>query len=255
MTTQLTSLPRSSVFFSADNVSKVFPVKTQTVTAVHEVSLAIEKGEFVVIFGPSGCGKSTLLHILLGLEHPSRGVVKFMGKELYASFDDDARAELRKRHIGIVYQQSNWIQALSVEENVMFPLNLNGIEGEEARRKTHEVLGMVGMRDHAQFSPTELSSGQQQKIALARAIITNPEIIVADEPTGNLDFESGQDLMKLLYALNKEGKTVVMVTHDLEYLKYAQRALRMFDGKLVERIDDPEHERKINAEMKRGVHV
>lgn len=255
MATPQSPTPRTSVFFSAENVSKMFPVKTLTVSAVQDVSLTIGKGEFVVIFGPSGCGKSTLLHILLGLEYPTKGTVRFMGKELYQGYDDDGRAELRKRHIGIVYQQSNWIQALSVEENVMFPLSLNGVEGYEAHKKAYEVLGMVGMQDHAQFSPTELSSGQQQKIALARAIITNPEIIVADEPTGNLDFESGQDLMKLLYALNKEGKTVVMVTHDLEYLKYAQRAVRMFDGKLVEHIKDPEHEQILQSAMKRGVHV
>lgn len=250
-----TQLDTSSILLSATHVSKQFPVKTSTVSAVKDISITVSKGEFIVIFGPSGCGKSTFLHMLLGLEVPSDGVVKFLNKDVFKEYDDDGRAELRKKHIGIVYQQSNWIQSLTVLENILFPLHLNGVDEHEALQKTHEVLKMVSMSDHEQFSPMELSSGQQQKIALARAIVTNPDIIVADEPTGNLDFESGQELMSLLQTLNKQGKTIVMVTHDLEYLKYAQSALRMFDGALVETIENPKTYHAIQEKMKRGINV
>lgn len=218
----------------AKNLSKTFEVKSSKVSVLKDITATIWQGEFVVITGPSGCGKSTLLHILLGLEPPTLGNVTFFGQDLYINLDEDDRTELRKKNVGMIYQQPNWIKALTVLENVMFALRINGETDEVARKKSQETLAMVGMLDWQDYMPTELSSGQQQKIALARAVITNPKVIIADEPTGNLDFKSGEELMQLLKKLNDNGKTIVMVTHDLEYLTFASRSLIMFDGKIVE---------------------
>jgi len=215
-------------------LNKTFEVKSSRIPVLKDITATILNGEFVVITGPSGCGKSTLLHILLGLEPPTSGNVSFFDQDLYSHLDEDGRTELRKKNVGMVYQQPNWIKALTVLENVMFALRINGETDEAARKKSQETLAMVGMLDWQDFIPTELSSGQQQKIALARAVITNPKVIIADEPTGNLDFKSGEELMQLLKKLNDAGKTIVMVTHDLEYLNFATRSLIMFDGKIVE---------------------
>jgi ABC-type lipoprotein export system ATPase subunit len=220
-----------------DGITKTFHVGTQDVQVLKGISFTIEKGDFMVIFGPSGCGKSTLLHQLLGLEEPTTGSVTILGKNIYNGWLEDDRSEFRKEHIGMVYQQPNWIKSLTVAENVSFPLLLLGTEKAQAQTLALEELKVVNMQDWAGYLPGELSSGQQQKVSLARAMITNPEIIVADEPTGNLDFESGEELMKLLVPLTQNGKTVIMVTHDLEYLKYATRALKMFDGLVTEHFE------------------
>jgi putative ABC transport system ATP-binding protein len=217
-----------------EKLIKTFEVKSSKIPVIKDVTSTIWQGEFVVVTGPSGCGKSTLLHVLLGLEPPTQGTVSFFGQDLYGRLDEDERTELRKKNVGMVYQQPNWIKALTVLENVMFALRINGETDEVARKKSQDTLQMVGMLDWQDFIPTELSSGQQQKIALARAVITNPKVIIADEPTGNLDFKSGEELMQLLKKLNDAGKTIVMVTHDLEYLTFASRSLIMFDGKIVE---------------------
>jgi putative ABC transport system ATP-binding protein len=215
------------------SVKKDFHVGTQEVNVLSNISLTISEGEFAVIFGPSGCGKSTLLHILLGLEPPSFGIVKFGAQDLYRHLDEDGRSVLRKKNIGMVYQQPNWIKSLSVIDNVAFPLVLNGITQEEARKIALQKIQELGMADWAEYRPGELSSGQQQKIALARGMSTNPQLIIADEPTGNLDYKSGVELMDLLQGLNKQGKTIIMVTHDLDYLSYASVAIEMFDGHIV----------------------
>jgi putative ABC transport system ATP-binding protein len=241
------------VIVTANKIHKTFFVKAQNVEVLHDISMSVSRGEFLVIFGPSGCGKSTLLHILLGLEEPTKGDVVFMGKSLYSNLDEDGRSEIRKEHIGMVYQQPNWIKALTVKENVMFALRLSGMKVGQASTQALESLSLVGMTDWQDYIPTELSSGQQQRVALARAVVTNPDIIIADEPTGNLDFESGQELMKLLESLHKQGKTVIMVTHDLEYLEYAGRSLEMFNGKIVAELQDPsDYAKKNGNHMKRG---
>lgn len=229
----------TSSIFSAQDVGKTFFVKAQNVVVLSDINMEIKKGEFLVIFGPSGCGKSTLLHTILGLEKPTSGEVFFTNKSLYQDLDEDQRSDLRKRYIGMVYQQPNWIKALTVKENVMVPLRLSGARVGYSKQRANEVLKLVGMTDWQDYIPTELSSGQQQKVALARAVVTNPDVIIADEPTGNLDFESGQELMDLLARLHQNGKTVVMVTHDLEYLSFAQRSLEMFDGKIVNEVNEP----------------
>jgi len=229
----------NKIIIEAKNINKVFHKKSQDIKVLSEVSLSVYSGDFLVLFGPSGCGKSTLLHILLGLEPPTSGWVNFLDKSIYDEMDDDMRTEFRKSHIGMVYQQANWIKSLTVKGNIIFALRLNGCLVKDTAEKANAVLETIGMSQWADYIPSELSSGQQQKIALARAIVTNPDIIIADEPTGNLDFESGQELMTLLSNLNKEGKTIIMVTHDLEYLTFANRAVNMFDGKIIEEISDP----------------
>lgn len=228
-----------SVVIKTDNVNKSFHVGTQDIQVLKGISFEIKSGDFSIIFGPSGCGKSTLLHGLLGLEAPTSGSVTILDKNLYLGTSEDDRSEFRKNHIGMVYQQPNWIKSLTVIENIRFPLLLKRVDPDSALLKAHEVLKRVEMDDWADYLPSELSSGQQQRVALGRAIITNPEIIIADEPTGNLDFEAGQMLMQLLQDLNqKEGKTIIMVTHDLEYLQFAKSGIKIFDGKVEELYSD-----------------
>ncbi len=223
------------------DVFKSFVLGAETVEIIKGVSFQVQKGDFVVLFGPSGCGKSTVLNMSLGLEPPSKGAVKFLGKDLYASGGEDDRAQIRKKEVGMVYQQSNWVKSLNVLENVYFPLTLRGESLEEREKKAINILKLVGMEQGAYQAPTELSSGQQQRISLARALITEPALIVADEPTGNLDSKAGEDIMSLFKEFNDQGKTVVMVTHDLEYLKYATRSINMSDGLVVGEYkkDDP----------------
>lgn len=243
-----------SIIIQAQNITKNFPVKALDVRVLTGVSLSVYQGDFLVLFGPSGCGKSTLLHILLGLESPTTGRVTFYGESLYDDLDEDGRTEFRKEHIGMVYQQPNWIKALTVRDNIIFALRLNGYSAKDSYDKANKVLDIVEMTQWTDYIPTELSSGQQQRVALARAIVTNPDILIADEPTGNLDFESGQMLMTLLSKLNKDGKTIIMVTHDLEYLSYANRAIQMFDGKIMQEISDPaEFVKDRNSTLKRGL--
>lgn len=228
--------------FQIDNVQKSFVVGDQEVNVVKGISFEVIEGDFLVIFGPSGSGKSTLLHMILGLEVPSAGKVIMADKNLY-DYDEDERSGFRKKLIGMVYQQPNWIKSLTVTENVSFPLLLLGEERDKALLKARELVKMVGMEHRADYLPTELSSGQQQKISLARALINDPKIIIADEPTGNLDTLSGKELMDLLKRLNQEGKTVMMVTHDLEYIRYASRVLHLLDGKV-----DKEYKDNINVD-------
>ena len=167
---------------------------------------------------------------MLGLEVPTSGKIYCLDNDLFENTNEDDRSKFRKKHVGMVYQQPNWIKSLNVLENVAFPLSLLGKGKLDSLRMARESLVNLGMQDWINYIPTELSGGQQQKVALARALVTNPELLIADEPTGNLDFESGQALIKLLVDLNNVGKTVLMVTHDLEYLKHGKTAIRIKDG-------------------------
>lgn len=222
-----------TVAVKVKGLKKNYIVGEQDVEVLRGMDFEIYSDDFAVIFGPSGCGKSTLLNIILGLEVPSSGEILVLDEPIYKDTDEDMRSKFRKKHVGMVYQQANWIKSLDIQENVAFPLMLQGIEKAEAIIRANEILSKVSMKEWASYHPLELSSGQQQRVSLARALITNPSIIVADEPTGNLDFQSGQDMMQLLADFNKQGKLIVMVTHDLEYLKYSTRLLKMFDGRLV----------------------
>lgn len=214
------------------NVFKEFVLGETIVPIIKGVSFVVNEGDFVIIFGPSGCGKSTILNMLLGLELPTKGEISFLGKNLYAD-NEDGRAQLRKQKVGMVYQQSNWVKALNVIENVSFPLTLRGFSAADREKKAWEVLKLVGMEQGAFQTPTELSSGQQQRISLARALISDPVLLVADEPTGNLDSKASEEIMELFRQFNHQGKTVIMVTHDLEYLSYATKSVNIADGLLV----------------------
>ncbi len=226
-------MPTTAPLIELKDVHKHFMVGAQEVQILKGVSFTIEQGDFVILLGPSGCGKSTILHLLLGLENPSQGKVLIEGDDFYASGIEDDRSNYRKHNIGMIFQKPNWIQALNVMDNVMFPLTLLNEDKVLAITKANQALDTVGMLQWATYSPTELSSGQQQKVSLARSIITNPKTIVADEPTGNLDYESGKALMELMVTLNNQGRTVIMVTHDLEYLKYAKTAIQVFNGSIL----------------------
>lgn len=210
-------------------IFKSFTLGTNEVEIIKGVSFTVNQGDFIIIFGPSGCGKSTILNMLLGLEPPTKGRINFLQDDLYAS-DDDGRAQIRKKKIGMVYQQSNWVKSLNVIENVAFPLTLRGVSIEEREKKATEMLELVGMKQGSYQVPTELSSGQQQRVSLARALIADPVLLVADEPTGNLDSKASLEIMGLFKQFNEKGKTVIMVTHDLEYLSYASRSINISDG-------------------------
>lgn len=216
---------------------KDFMVGKQEVEVIRGISLSINQGDFAIIFGPSGCGKSTLLHSIIGLERPTSGVVEIEGRDIYKMTEDEMVA-YRKRKVGMVFQQPIWIKSLSVWENAAVPGRLIGRTKEEAESVAWEKLKLVKLENWATRHPSELSSGQQQRVSLARALTINPSVIIADEPTGNLDTVSGDELMALLGELNtQKGVTIVMVTHDLEYLKYATKLFHIIDGKLVEEYD------------------
>lgn len=219
------------------NVTKDFQVKIQEIKVLRGITLDIMQGEFVVILGPSGSGKSTILNLILGLEPPTTGEVIFKGVPIHNQTPDYI-ANIRKQEVGMVHQQANWIRSLNVIENVGFPLALRNMPKHKIMNTAREKLDIFGMGEWANFMPSELSSGQQQKVGLARALVTDPEIIVADEPTGNLDYKSGRRLVELLSGLTKDGKTVIMVTHDLEYIEFADRIIRILDGKVFEEINN-----------------
>lgn len=244
----------SSGIIEARSVSKSFVVGKQVIPVLKNIDLVVHDGDFLVIFGPSGCGKSTLLHCIMGLEPPTSGEIHFFGENFYASGSEDDRAVVRKQLVGTVYQQSNWIKSLNVEENVAFPLRLLGMEEGESLERASAVLDRLGMLGWAKYVPTELSSGQQQRVGLARAIVHNPEVIIADEPTGNLDFEAGKKIMEMLAEMNQtRNQAIIMVTHDLEYMRYAKRVAHMFDGRVERIYDESDKEEILSAvHYKRG---
>lgn len=222
---------KRDVIISLINIHKTFATKGQKTVVLRGVDIDIYKGEFLMVFGPSGCGKSTLLNVLMGLEKPDRGAVNFWGVNLWELSEDD-RSLIRKQNIGIMNQQQYWINSLPVIDNVAFPSQLNGESYEYAIHEADCKLSMVGMTHRKRYVPRELSSGEQQKISLARALMSSPKVIISDEPTGNLDIKSGQVLMDLLVSLKKEGTTIVMVTHNPGHLSYADRIIFMLDGKI-----------------------
>ena len=240
---------KNGVLLKVEEVKKNFFVGGQDLSVLKGISLSVDRGDFAIIFGPSGCGKSTLLHAILGMEPPTSGKVWLDGTDIFQMNEDDI-VRHRKERIGIVFQQSIWIKSLNVIENVSVPNRLKGMGKEEAEGLALETLKTLKLENWAGHHPLELSSGQQQRVSLARALTIDPLMIVADEPTGNLDTVSGDELMNLLFDLNKEkGKTVVMVTHDLEYLRYANKLFHIVDGELVEEMDN-KGAAKLAAELK-----
>ncbi|MEM8484108.1 MAG: ABC transporter ATP-binding protein [Bacteroidota bacterium] len=214
------------------NLTKVYRTEDIETSALGGVDIEIQAGEFVSIMGPSGCGKSTLLNILGLLDNPSGGAYHFFGEEV-AGFTERQRAGLRKGSIGFVFQSFNLIDELSVFENVELPLLYIGVNAKEREEKVHAALDRVGMMHRRKHFPQQLSGGQQQRVAIARAVVAMPKLILADEPTGNLDSAHGQEVMKLLTELNEAGTTIIMVTHSPADAEYSHRVIHLFDGHVV----------------------
>ena len=217
---------------TVNNLSKVFRTEEIETTALNNVSFTINKGEFVAIMGPSGCGKSTLLNILGLLDNPSGGSYNLLGTEV-ANLRERERTNYRKGNIGFVFQSFNLIDELNVYENVELPLKYLNISASERKRRVTEILKRMNISHRARHYPQQLSGGQQQRVAIARAVVANPQLILADEPTGNLDSRNGKEVMDLLCQLNAEGTTVVMVTHSQRDASAAQRIINLFDGEIV----------------------
>ncbi len=218
-----------------ENLKKVFRSDTVQTVALNNVSLAINDGEFVAIMGPSGCGKSTLLNILGLLDNPTSGNYKLDGKEV-ANLKESGRTDYRKGRIGFIFQSFNLIDTMTVRENVMLPLNNLPLSRDEKNKRVDEALARMGIAHRAKHYPSQLSGGQQQRAAIARAIVGRPGLILADEPTGNLDSKNGAEVMQLLSELHKEGSTIVMVTHSHRDATVADRVINLYDGQIVDNL-------------------
>ncbi|NDV56605.1 ABC transporter ATP-binding protein [Bacteroides sp. 519] len=220
-----------------NNLTKVFRTSTVQTTALNKVNLQINQGEFVAIMGPSGCGKSTLLNIIGLLDNPTSGELWFEDKEV-SHYSENSRTDLRSTNIGFVFQSFNLIDELTVFENVELPLLYAGVPSKERATRVNAVLERMQIAHRTEHFPQQLSGGQQQRVAIARAIVTNPKIILADEPTGNLDSVNGSEVMNLLIELNKEGSTIIMVTHSEENARMANRLIRMIDGSILTEVNN-----------------
>ena len=239
---------------SADNLTKVYGSGDTAVTALDHVSLQVEPGEFVAIMGPSGCGKSTLLHLLGGLDQPTSGAVTIDGHAL-TDLPDAKLTELRRRKIGFIFQFFNLIPVLNAVENAALPVTLDGVRPAEARERAADWLRKVGLADRFDHRPDQLSGGQQQRVAVARALVANPALILADEPTGNLDTRASEEIAGLLRQVaNEWGRAVVIVTHDPRIAAYADRIIFLKDGAIVdETVLEPRGSQNgQNAEMVAG---
>lgn len=214
------------------NLRKIYTTDEVETTALNNVNIEIKQGEFVSIMGPSGCGKSTLLNILGLLDNPSDGELYFLDNEV-AGYSERQRALLRKENIGFVFQSFNLIDELTVTENVELPLLYLGVNSADRKKKVNEALERMEIMHRANHFPQQLSGGQQQRVAVSRAIVGNPKLILADEPTGNLDSARGDEVMSILTGLNEAGTTIVMVTHSPTYAEYGNRIIHLFDGHVV----------------------
>jgi putative ABC transport system ATP-binding protein len=223
-----------STILQAEHLTKTYRSADKQLTVLDDVSFTVNEGNSLAIIGPSGSGKTTLLGLCAGLDTPSSGTISVMGFKLNAMSEDD-RAYLRNQYVGFVFQNFQLLSTLTALENVMVPLELRGVR--DVASKARELLGRVGLADRSHHYPSQLSGGEQQRVAIARAFITDPKILFADEPTGNLDEENAHSVTELLFGMNKENATtLVLVTHNLELAQRTQRILRMRGGKLVEEI-------------------
>jgi putative ABC transport system ATP-binding protein len=214
------------------NLTKVFRTNEIETAALNEVYFNVEQGEFVAVMGPSGCGKSTLLHIIGMLDSPSSGQYYFMGKEV-SRCRENQLIDLRKGNIGFIFQSFNLIDELNVYENIELPLLYLRMSSKERRNKVNEVMEAMQLTHRQNHFPQQLSGGQQQRVAISRAVVCHPRLILADEPTGNLDSTNGEEVMKLLEELNHEGTTIIMVTHSSAHARRANRIVQLFDGRIV----------------------
>jgi len=214
------------------NLKKLYTTEEVETTALNNINLEVQQGEFVAIMGPSGCGKSTLLNLLGLLDNPSDGEYFFLEHEV-SKFTERKRANLRKNNIGFVFQSFNLIDELTVYENVELPLLYLGFTASERKKRVNEVLERMQIMHRKNHFPQQLSGGQQQRVAVGRAVVANPKLILADEPTGNLDSSHGEEVMNMMAKLHEEGTTIIMVTHSPAYSEYAQRVVHLFDGHIV----------------------
>jgi putative ABC transport system ATP-binding protein len=217
---------------SMRDLSRVYRTDTVETTALDGIFLDVADGEFVAVMGPSGCGKSTLLNVIGMLDSPTSGSYVFNGTEV-AGLSESKLADFRKRNIGFIFQSFNLVDELSVRENIELALLYHNVPSAERRARVDEVMDKVGIAHRAKHRPSQLSGGQQQRVAVARALVANPNLILADEPTGNLDTAHGEEVMKMLQSLNGEGSTIVMVTHSPSHADYAGRVVNMLDGRIL----------------------
>jgi putative ABC transport system ATP-binding protein len=215
-----------------NNLSKIYRTEDVETVALNAVNIGIEQGEFVAIMGPSGCGKSTLLNVVGMLDTPSEGEYLFMGENV-AGYSEGKLSAIRKQNIGFIFQNFNLIDELSVQENIELALLYHDISARERKQRAEHVMDKVGIAHRAKHRPSQLSGGQQQRVAVARAVVGDQSMILADEPTGNLDSVHGQEVMEMLQGLNEEGTTIVMVTHSSTHADYARRSINLFDGHVV----------------------
>jgi putative ABC transport system ATP-binding protein len=215
------------------NLSRVYRTDTVETTALDSIDLDIVSGEFVAVMGPSGCGKSTLLNLIGMLDSPSSGSYVFNGQEV-AGLSEGQLSQTRKENIGFIFQSFNLVDELSVRENVELALLYHNVSAAERRSRADEVMDRVGIAHRAKHRPSQLSGGQQQRVAVARALVASPKLILADEPTGNLDTQHGEEVMRMLQQLNADGSTIVMVTHSPAHADYATRVVNMLDGRILQ---------------------
>ena len=219
--------------FQMRQLSRVYRTDTVETTALDAIDLDVAEGEFVAIMGPSGCGKSTLLNLIGMLDSPSSGSYVFAGQEV-AGFSEAKLADVRKTSLGFIFQSFNLVDELSVRENVELALLYHDIPAAQRRERVDRVLDKVGIAHRARHRPAQLSGGQQQRVAVARALVAEPKLILADEPTGNLDTNHGEEVMRMLQSLNAAGSTIVMVTHSPAHADYASRVVNMLDGRILQ---------------------
>ncbi|MBP2143136.1 putative ABC transport system ATP-binding protein [Methanococcus voltae] len=222
----------SEVIISLRNIWKIYPMGDYKVTALRDINLDIRKGDFVAIIGSSGSGKSTMMNMIGCLDIPTKGDVYLYDKNI-SKLSESTLSELRGRSIGFIFQQYNLIPSMSALENVMLPLQFQDVNDKDAKKRAIRVLEMVGLGDRIKNSPSQLSGGQQQRVSIARALACNPDILLADEPTGALDSKTGTQVLKILQKLWKSGKTIIMITHDLNLAKYANTQVELKDGQIV----------------------
>lgn len=220
------------MIIETENVTKIYRTEEVETTALDRINLQLEEGQFVTIMGPSGCGKSTLLHVLGLIDDLSEGSYFFLGEDV-SNYSERKRSIIRKKNIGFVFQSFNLIEELTVSENIELPLIYNKVPSQERKQRVEEVLEKLDITARRNHFPRQLSGGQQQRVAVARATITQPNLILADEPTGNLDSEHGAEVMNLLVKLNQEGTTILMVTHSMENAAYSGKVIQLHDGRIV----------------------
>jgi putative ABC transport system ATP-binding protein len=217
------------MIIKTENLTKDYETGTQVVNALKGINLSVEKGEFLSIMGPSGSGKTTLMNIIGCLDSPTNGSY-YLNNKSVSKLDDDELAKIRNEEIGFVFQSFHLLARNTAFDNVMLPLKYAGVSKEEATKRSNNVLDLVGLSSRSKHAPAELSGGQQQRVAIARALVNEPSILFADEPTGNLDSKTGQDVMKIFKDLNKNGQTIILITHEDSIAKQSNRIITIMDG-------------------------